>query len=312
MNRLKTIALYLICTISLCTIEAANPPFIDDTDHQETVQKWHRLTRVRGLKGHSGKRGKHGHTGKRGPRGFKGYRGLTGPSGATGHTGKTGAIGPTGVAGATGPTGTTGSTGPTGPTGPTGITGPTGPDGADLTASFGTAVLPGPTGSSGILISSVPYTIPLIGTNELFNNITFDNTTNTFKIGVGGTAVYAIDYSVQILYPSATSTVSGPPATIEVLFTGTSSPAAVADELMPVPLFGSPWTSPPTPATYTYTAVSSGKKQIIRSLTAGDTVSLVLNSLPSGLQGYLDDYYRSSTPTPRPQIIAYLSLHKVS
>jgi len=312
MNRLKTIALYLICTISLCSVEAVDPPFIDDSHHPETVQKWHRLVRVRGPKGHSGKKGKHGHKGKRGQKGFKGFRGAAGSTGATGHSGKTGAAGVTGSIGATGPTGAIGPTGATGATGPTGITGPTGPDGTNLTASFGSAFLPGPTSSSGILISAVPYTIPLIDTNELFNNISFNNSTNTFTIGAGGTAVYAIDYSVQILYPSATSSVSGPPATIEVHFTGTSSPAAVADELMPVPLFGSPWASPPSPINYAYTAVSSGKKQIIRSLTAGDTVSLVLNSLPSGLQGYLDDYYRSSTPTPPPQIIAYLSLYKIS
>jgi hypothetical protein len=331
MNRLKSIALCLIYAISLCKIEAVEPPFIDDNNQSEGVPKWHRLIGRRGSKGHRGKRGPTGPKGKKGSTGIRGLRGLTGDQGPTGPTGPTGLIGPTGATGATGlitgvtgpigftgfigaigPTGAIGSigaTGVSGATGATGATGVTGADGDDLIFSFGSAFLPGPTGPTGPTgaISPLPFTIPLQATGEEFNNVSFDSVTNAFTVNL--TAVYAIDYSVQILYPPSESTVAGPPATMEILFTGTSSPAPVADELIPVPLFGSPWTIPPAPESYSYVALSSGSKHIIRSLTAGDTVSLVLTALPSGLEGFFDDYNQDSSNV---QIVAYVSLHKIS
>jgi hypothetical protein len=288
MNRLKSLALYLICAISLCTIEAVEPPFVDDNDHPEVVPKWHRLVGNRGEKGHSGKTGKKGCKGRRGPKGFRGPRGFFGPQGAIGQTG------PTGSTGATGPAGATGSTGGTGTTGPAGAIGA---DGAGVTPAFGSANLTSPTGP----ILPLTYTVPLQDTNEDFENVTFNDSTSTFTILRN--AVYAIDYSVQIVFPSSMSTVSGP-ATMQLFISGFPSPTTVADELMPVPLFGTPWHSPYA----SYVALSSGARHILRNLYINDTVSLQITSLPAGLQGFFDDYNRSS---PNAQIIAYVSIHKV-
>lgn len=329
MNRLKILALHSACITLLCAAQAVEPPYLTNDSQSETVPKWHRLIGRRGAKGGRGKRGEKGEKGKRGkrgcpgPKGDEGVKGDTGPQGpqgpagvsSVGPAGPTGPTGPVGAMGATGATGITGATGasvvgPTGAAGATGnvgATGPTGADGANLLSAFGSGVLPAPTGPSGIAIAPLPFTVPLEDSQEELTNVTFDSETSTFTIGVTG--MYAIDYSVQIVFPPTEETVlTGPPATMQVLLYGASTPETVADELIPTPIFASPWVTPPTPESYNYIALSSGTRHFIRSLQSGNTVSLVLTALPTELLGYFDQYGKLD---PEVKIVASLAIHKI-
>ena len=296
MNWLKRLSLPFACSLlALCTIEAVDPPFLDDRDQSEVVSKWHRLTGRRGQKGHSGETGKHGPKGTRGTKGLRGPRGNTGPQGNTGSAGPTGPTGPQGPSGATGATGSV-----TGPTGSTGSAGPIGSGGANLIFAYGSATLYGGTGSQ---ITSVPLFLPLSNTGEPLNNMTFNPSTTppayAFTIAVAGT--YAIDYFVQVSMKEIDSTtLAPPPLVIGVAINGAPD---VEDELIPISIFGAPL----SPA-FNYTSVSSGTKHIVRTLNVGDTLQLQIASpLPTHANAFLDAY----APTIPPKVNASLAIHRI-
>ena len=285
----------------------------------------------RGPRGHDGHRGHRGPTGPTGPMGFRGKKGRNGPkgpigptgpiglTGATGITGPTGPLGPRGAigndgpTGSTGPTGPTGGTGPTGPAGTTGPTGSTGPTGTSFTPALGIATL---RNQQGLQITS-PITVPVqVATPEdVTENLGFDNGSNSFVVSVTGT--YAIDYFLQVYHnvptgPSGT-TVVGPPVTMGIVLSGASGPET-ADELVPVSIYGTPWSA--TGDFANYNAASFGTRHIVRDLNAGDVFSLQIISLPTttGPSGpaVVPTFFDAFSTNNPPKIEAYLAAHKIN
>lgn len=265
---LKTLCLVLLGSPCCSTIEALTSPA--GLEISPLVPKWHKLIGRRGEKGRRGNRGKKGERGNRGHRGHRGIRGSQGLPGSTGSTGTTGPAGAIGAAGA---------------------------DPTNLNRSFINASLSvtGPT-----LTAPLPYIVPLNSVGPS-NGATF--AASTFVVENDGD--YFIDYFLQILYPAVASPMSGPPATMSLVFSGPSAPFTVGCEMTPTNIFGTPWTTP-SGTTFPYVAVSTGTQQLLRHLTAGTTIQLQILTLPAGMSGYLDGYDDSDT-----RIEASVALHQV-
>jgi hypothetical protein len=179
-------------------------------------------------------------------------------------------------------------------------------------------------GQTNKLVSTtLPYVVPIINSGEDPSlNIVFDNSTGNNKFTIGLEGEYAIDYFLQVVHLAGATgtTLLGPPVTMQIAFDASAPsvpiPAAVQDELLPVPIFASPWT-PPSPISFPYTAVSSGTKHIVRHLYPNNTVQLQITQLPvmaigaTGATGYVPTYLDAYNTNDPEKIVAYVSIHKI-
>jgi hypothetical protein len=149
---------------------------------------------------------------------------------------------------------------------------------------------------------------------DITENLGFDNGSNSFVVSVTGT--YAIDYFLQVYHnvtgPSGTTMV-GPPVTMGIVLSGASGPET-ADELVPVSIYGTPWSA--TGDFANYNAVSFGTRHIVRGLSAGDSFSLQILSVPTttGPSGaaVVPTYFDAFSINNPPKIEAYLAAHKIN
>jgi hypothetical protein len=98
-----------------------------------------------------------------------------------------------------------------------------------------------------------------------------------------------------------------------IVLSGASGPET-ADELVPVSIYGTPWSA--TGDFANYNAVSFGTRHIVRGLSAGDAFSLQILSVPTttGPSGaaVVPTYFDAFSINNPPKIEAYLSAHKIN
>jgi hypothetical protein len=182
--------------------------------------------------------------------------------------------------------------------------------------AFSSASFFGRSGDFPISANTLPFTVPLERTSddpEL--NMAFNNGTSLFTVGLTGT--YAIDYSLQAehIFPTdAGVTVEGPPLTIELSINGATG-TLPANELVPVPIYGSPWTAPLT-TFFPFNAVSFGTGHAVVALSPNDTIQLLITQLPATVSGstatVVPTYLNAYNPNSPEKVAAYVSVHKIN
>ncbi|MEY8421072.1 collagen-like protein [Oscillospiraceae bacterium 44-5] len=180
-----------------------------------------------------------GPTGPVGPQGpAEGPTGPTGPVGAEGPAGAAGATGPTGPQGQPGAAGAAGAAGATGAAGPKGPTGPAGATGPSLISAYAAN-----TRGSKLQVATGGTPIPLPDAQLLAPEITVNPDNTVFTVSKSG--IYLITYHVNITAALKMGT--------RLMYNNMS----VADSVIaPV------------------ASISSFECRILRTLNAGDTLSL--------------------------------------
>jgi hypothetical protein len=153
---------------------------------------------------------------------------------------------------------------------------------------------------------SAPFIVPFTGFGPA-HLVTLPSSPN-YALTVLQPGTFAVDYFVKVHFiQNPPATLSGPPLTIQVLFSGAGSPTSVEDELIPVPIYGAFWTPPATSNWYTYNALSSGTRHIVRTLAANNTVQLLINAIPANMDKTVLDYFRPDNMV----ISAYVAIHQI-
>ena len=212
-----------------------------------------------------------------------GGTGTPGPTGPQGPQGDPGPAGPQGPAGATGPTGAPGPQGPAGTQGPQGDPGPAGPQGpAGATGPAGPAGTPGPAGPQGPVGPTAD-----VHSTSLTGDIQVTSSTYTAVPGMG-TVTFTATKSTAFVILSG----SGRGYTNSMAFVGfrvLNNGALVGGTTTNIQNYDS--------STGTTTLWSCTYTQLLTGLTVGNTYTLSVQGMSSGIHGTAGaGVYNSSFP----------------